>query len=140
MTRIWGAAIVLVAALALPVATLAHGGHLHKALGTIARIDGVHVDVKTTDGRAYSGLVVEDRPGHVVLLTAKNDRKLPWLMLIAFVVVNTALVVLKRRPGEPQGAFEVPVFVPVLGALVCLTLIVLRPRTGGWEIVQDASM
>ena len=48
------------------------------------------------------------------------------LLLIAFVVVNTALVVLKRRPGEPQGAFEVPVLVPVLGALVCLTLIVLR--------------
>jgi basic amino acid/polyamine antiporter, APA family len=48
------------------------------------------------------------------------------LLLIAFVVVNSALVVLKLRPGEPKGGFEVPVFVPVLGALVCLTLIVLR--------------
>jgi hypothetical protein len=54
MTRIWGVAIVLVAALALPAATLAHGGHLHKALGTIARIDGVHVDVKTTDGKTLT--------------------------------------------------------------------------------------
>jgi amino acid transporter len=48
------------------------------------------------------------------------------LLLIAFVVVNAALVVLKQRPGEPKGAFEVPVIVPVLGAIVCLTLIVLR--------------
>jgi basic amino acid/polyamine antiporter, APA family len=48
------------------------------------------------------------------------------LLLIAFVVVNSALVVLKLRLGEPKGAFEVPVVVPVLGALVCLTLIVLR--------------
>jgi amino acid transporter len=48
------------------------------------------------------------------------------LLLMAFVVVNAALVVLMYRPGEPKGAFEVPVIVPVLGALVCLTLIVLR--------------
>jgi amino acid transporter len=48
------------------------------------------------------------------------------LLLIAFVVVNAALVVLKLRPGEPKGAFEVPVVVPVLGAVVCLTLIVMR--------------
>ncbi|HEX8821813.1 MAG TPA: hypothetical protein VF794_17945, partial [Archangium sp.] len=41
----------------------------------------------------------------------------------AFVVVNGALVILKLRPGEPRGAFEVPVFVPALGALVCLVMI-----------------
>jgi len=54
MTKTWRAAIVLAAALALPAAALAHGGHLHKALGTIARTDGVHVDVKTTDGKTLT--------------------------------------------------------------------------------------
>jgi APA family basic amino acid/polyamine antiporter len=48
------------------------------------------------------------------------------LLLSVFVVVNVALVVLKRRPGEEKGGFEVPMFVPVLGALVCGVLIVSR--------------
>lgn len=48
------------------------------------------------------------------------------LLLMVFTVVNIALIILKRRPGEPRGGFEVPVFVPVLGALVCLTLIAVR--------------
>jgi hypothetical protein len=48
------------------------------------------------------------------------------LLLFSFMVVNTALVVLKLRPGEPAGAFEVPVFVPALGILVNAALIVAR--------------
>jgi amino acid transporter len=48
------------------------------------------------------------------------------LLLVAFVVVNGSLVVLKLRPGEPRGSFEVPVFVPVAGVLVCLVMIVGR--------------
>lgn len=40
----------------------------------VVRKEYLASDVKTTDGRAYSGIVVEDRPGHVVLVTAKNDR------------------------------------------------------------------
>src|SRR5262249_1247514 len=31
-------------------------------------------NVKTTDGRAFTGIVVEDRQGSIVLLTATNDR------------------------------------------------------------------
>ncbi|HEX8441573.1 APC family permease [Archangium sp.] len=45
------------------------------------------------------------------------------LLLGAFVVVNGSLLVLKLRPGEPRGAFEVPVGVPAVGALVCLVMI-----------------
>ncbi|QRO00268.1 amino acid permease [Archangium violaceum] len=45
------------------------------------------------------------------------------LLLGAFVLVNSALLVLKLRPGEPRGAFEVPVFVPAAGVLVCLVMI-----------------
>ena len=45
-------------------------------------------------------------------------------------MVNSALVVLKLRPSEPRGAFEVPVFVPLLGILVNATLIVAKLVTG----------
>lgn len=48
------------------------------------------------------------------------------LLLFSFMVVNSALVVLKLRPGEPRGGFEVPLFVPILGILVNATLIVAR--------------
>ncbi|HLL88743.1 MAG TPA: APC family permease [Tepidisphaeraceae bacterium] len=55
------------------------------------------------------------------------------LLLGAFVVVNAALIVLKRRPDEPRGGFEVPVVVPALGSLVCLALIVVRVLTPVWD-------
>jgi amino acid transporter len=48
------------------------------------------------------------------------------LLLMVFCVVNISLVVLKRRPGEARGGFEVPLVVPVLGAIVCLVLIAVR--------------
>ena len=48
------------------------------------------------------------------------------LLLFSFAVVNAALVVLKRRPNEPPGGFEVPIFVPILGVLINVTLIVAR--------------
>lgn len=48
------------------------------------------------------------------------------LLLTVFTVVNLSLVVLKRRPGEVPGGFEVPLVVPVLGAFVCAALIVTR--------------
>jgi len=50
------------------------------------------------------------------------------LLLMVFTMVNISLVILKLRPNEPRGGFEVPIFVPVLGAIVCLVLIVIRTR------------
>ncbi len=52
------------------------------------------------------------------------------LLLAVFAVMNASLVVLKRRPGEPRGRFEVPLIIPALGALVCLVLIAVRVTTG----------
>ena len=46
------------------------------------------------------------------------------LILVCFILVNLALVVLKHRKDEPKGAFEVPTFVPILGAIVCAGLLV----------------
>jgi len=45
------------------------------------------------------------------------------LLLTVFAVVNISLVVLQRRPGEPKGGFEVPAWVPIAGAVVCVILI-----------------
>lgn len=55
------------------------------------------------------------------------------LLLLVFTVVNVALVVLKRRAGEPTGRFEVPLPIPVLGALVCLALFAARMVSGDWR-------
>ncbi len=48
------------------------------------------------------------------------------LLLFTFAIVNSALLVLKRRPDEPVGRFEVPAIVPALGVLVCAGLIAAR--------------
>lgn len=52
------------------------------------------------------------------------------LLLSVFVVVNMALVVLKLRKGEARGKFEIPLAVPIAGALICLALIVVRVQQG----------
>lgn len=48
------------------------------------------------------------------------------LLLFVFGLMNAALIVLKLRKDEEKGAFEVPIIVPVLGALVCAGLIYAR--------------
>jgi APA family basic amino acid/polyamine antiporter len=55
------------------------------------------------------------------------------LLLLVFMVVNGALFILKRQKAEPLGRFEVPLFVPAAGAVVCLVLIVVRVATGDWR-------
>ena len=52
------------------------------------------------------------------------------LLLFSFAVVNAALFVLKRRPGEPPGRFEIPAWVPAVGCILCIALIVVRVATG----------
>lgn len=55
------------------------------------------------------------------------------LLLVVFTIVNGALVILKRRPGEQQGAFELPLLVPIAGAAVCAVLIVARLLSEDWH-------
>jgi APA family basic amino acid/polyamine antiporter len=50
------------------------------------------------------------------------------LLLVVFTLVNISLIVLKRRPGEMAGGFDVPLAVPIAGALVCALLVVVRVR------------
>ncbi|MEX2168335.1 MAG: APC family permease [Pirellulales bacterium] len=53
------------------------------------------------------------------------------LLLFSFMIVNAALIVLKVRPDEPPGGFEVPVLVPLLGVLVNGVLLLARVFDGG---------
>ncbi len=55
------------------------------------------------------------------------------LLLTVFAFLNGALVILKRREGEPPGRFEIPVILPVLGAIVCAGLVIVRIATGDWR-------
>jgi APA family basic amino acid/polyamine antiporter len=52
------------------------------------------------------------------------------LLLLVFMVVNGALFIVQGRKTEAPGRFEIPRFVPALGALVCLVVIVVRVATG----------
>jgi amino acid transporter len=97
-------------------------GLLPKALGT------VHPTRRTPHVAVITLLIV------VVILAlsggvAQLASATALLLLSCFVVVNVALIVLKSRPGEPRGSFEVPSVVPALGALVCAALIVSRVTT-----------
>lgn len=62
------------------------------------------------------------------------------LLLFVFSVVNSALVVLKLRPGEKPGAFEIPLAVPLIGATVCAILVVFRVNTGSIEAPRIAGV
>ena len=55
------------------------------------------------------------------------------LLLLVFLVVNSALVVLKLRPDEPPGGFELPIAVPALGAAVCVVMFATRVGAGDWR-------
>ena len=51
-TRI--ASLSFVACLALPAGLLAHEGHTHKAMGTVAKVEKERLEVKATDGKTVS--------------------------------------------------------------------------------------
>lgn len=45
------------------------------------------------------------------------------LLLLCFMIINAALVILKRRKNEAKGSFEVPTFVPILGSIFCAIML-----------------
>jgi hypothetical protein len=49
-----GAVLAAVLAVATPGVLAAHGGHTHKVLGTVASVQGSHVEVTTTDGKSVT--------------------------------------------------------------------------------------
>jgi amino acid transporter len=55
------------------------------------------------------------------------------MLLVVFAIVNGALFILQRRPGEAKGKFEVPRWVPATGTAICLVLITVRLVGGDWR-------
>ena len=55
------------------------------------------------------------------------------LLLAVFMVMNVALVVLKRRDGDMPGRFNAPLFVPIAGALICAVMIGARVMEREWR-------
>jgi hypothetical protein len=60
MTRYWIAALVVAVALLAPRSAVAHAGHLHKALGTVASVQAPHVELKTTEGKTLTVMLDKD--------------------------------------------------------------------------------
>jgi basic amino acid/polyamine antiporter, APA family len=87
--------------------------------------------------QGYTGGVVRDflvrleKAGAISSLASATS----LLLLFSFMIVNGSLIALKLRPGEPRGAFEVPIVVPALGMAVNAALIFTRFKdaaTAGW--------
>lgn len=55
------------------------------------------------------------------------------LLLLVFVLVNGALIVLKLREGDIPGCFNAPIWVPALGATICLAMIGGRTINANWH-------
>ncbi|MEU1125715.1 APC family permease [Streptomyces sp. NPDC005899] len=72
----------------------------------------------------WAAIVATTVPAMVLALTgsvATLASTLVLLLLVVFLIVNTAVLVLRRDPGE-EGHFRVPTVVPVLGAASCVLL------------------
>ena len=50
----WIVVVLVALAVMVPGVALAHGGHIHKTLGTVTSIDYPHVDVVTTDKKTVT--------------------------------------------------------------------------------------
>ena len=58
----WIAAVATIALLASPAASWAHGGHVHRVMGTVSNVEGNHLTVNATDGKTV-----------MVMLDAKTE-------------------------------------------------------------------
>jgi basic amino acid/polyamine antiporter, APA family len=52
------------------------------------------------------------------------------LLLGVFTMMNLAQIVLAKRPGEPPPVINLPMIVPILGAGICLVMLVARAASG----------
>jgi hypothetical protein len=89
MTRFAMTVAVLVAALATSPAVLAHEGHAHKVMGTVATLHENHLEVKATDGKTTAVMLDDNtkifrgktkatlqdiKPGERVVVTAMEKK------------------------------------------------------------------
>ena len=68
--------------------------------------------------------------GAIVLLATTMELEMlakvtSFIILSVFVLVNSALVVLKVRGPQPEKGFRVPIVIPILGAIACVAMVAL---------------
>jgi hypothetical protein len=57
MSTKWMIAVAITGALVIPALARAHDGHAHKVMGTVSKVEGRQVMVKTTDGKTVMVMV-----------------------------------------------------------------------------------
>ena len=67
----WIAATIVILALAVPGAVLAHEGHTHKVLGTVTDIDYPHLEIETKDKKSVTIML----DGSTVVMRGKTKIK-----------------------------------------------------------------
>jgi hypothetical protein len=72
MSRKFLVAAAVAVALLIPIAARAHGGHVHKVMGTVQSVQGDHVQIKTTDGKTVMVMLASKTT--VTRGTTKLDR------------------------------------------------------------------
>ncbi|RPH53280.1 MAG: hypothetical protein EHM89_20320 [Acidobacteria bacterium] len=85
MSRKYIISTALVAILALPIVALAHGGHVHKVMGTVTAIENSQLSVRTQDGKTVT-IVLNDK---TAVLRGKTKLDLTALKAGERVVVDT---------------------------------------------------
>lgn len=105
---------------------MANQGLVPKALGRVhGRRQTPHVAV----GAILAIVLIMQFFGDIAQLASATV----LLLLVVFVLVNGALIVLKLREGDIAGCFNAPLFVPALGTLICLAMIVARIIQEDWQ-------
>ena len=76
-------ALICAAAVLAPATLLAHEGHAHKVMGTVASIDGNHLTVKATNGKTV--MVMLDAKTSITQGKDKVDAKAlkPGIRIVA---------------------------------------------------------
>jgi ferric-dicitrate binding protein FerR (iron transport regulator) len=85
MSRNYVLGIALVAFLALPVVARAHGGHVHKVMGTVTALENSQLSVRTQDGKTVT-IVLNDK---TAVVRGKTKLDLTALKAGERVVVDT---------------------------------------------------
>lgn len=100
---------------------MAHQGLVPAALGK------VHAKRQTPYVAIFVVLAI------VLVLAFSGDvtslaRATSVILLTCFTMVNVALVVFHRKKTDWEGAFRVPTFVPILGAVICIAMLTQAER------------
>ena len=104
---------------------MARQGLLPEAVGRVQ-------PVSRTPHVAIVGLLVLLGPLALLGSIAQLASAAVLLLLLVFALMNAALVILRRRAGEPRGAFEIHPALPAGGVLICTALILQRVVNGDW--------